>query len=56
MKKCKSKCGSAATEANGRCFPCAEELAVLTYEAVYEFTGSAQQARAAAQQSWKGAA
>lgn len=53
-KKCKGKCGSAATEANGYCFMCAEEMACMMYEVTMEFGGGDAKARANAQAAWKG--
>lgn len=56
MNKCKNApefCSGTATEANGLCFLCAEENAVLLFEAAIEFFATEQSATALAQKSWK---
>ena len=52
--KCKYEwCEAPASEANGMCFDCAEETAVLMHDAVLEFGGTPEQARKSAQSTWK---
>lgn len=48
-------CSGQATEANGMCFMCAEEMAGLIFDAYEEFGQPPAAAAAAAQASWNGA-
>ena len=54
--KCKNApefCSGQASEANGYCFLCAEEIAYLIYEASIEFGASPAKAAVNAQASWQ---
>lgn len=52
MTKCEF-CAQPATEPSGYCFTCAEEVAVLMYEAGIEFGATPQQAAKIAQGAYK---
>ena len=54
MSKCRECEESEATEGNGMCFSCTEELAVLLHDSVIELGYDEKHAAAAAQSAWKG--
>ena len=54
MSKCRECEKSEATEGNGMCFSCTEELAVLLHDSVIEFGYDEKDAAFVARAAWKG--